>query len=95
MAGDWKSVAPEGFANKTSLKQWSRRCRLVAGAKDDRFKTVLEWAEAWEPTATTVAQKRQHSKGNAARAALVREHVRKHRSRKPTPLSTTLWVRAE
>lgn len=41
-----KSMVPEGLAHRTSFKQWSRRYKLVAGAKDERFKMLPEWVEA-------------------------------------------------
>lgn len=37
-------MAPEGAANKRGLEQGSFRYRLVAGAKDERFKTFVERA---------------------------------------------------
>lgn len=41
-----KSVVRERSTNKTSFKQWGRRYNLVSGAKGERFKVLLEWAEA-------------------------------------------------
>lgn len=41
--------------NRTSFKEWSRRYKLVAGAKDEHFKAVLEWVEARETNAPTIA----------------------------------------
>lgn len=50
-----KNVVPDGITNKTTgFKQWSRRYKLVAGAKDDRFKSLLEWAEMREPMAPSI-----------------------------------------
>lgn len=49
-----KKIVPEGLADKTNFKQRSRRYRLVAGAKDEKFKVHLEWAEAHENRAPTV-----------------------------------------
>lgn len=34
--------------------QRSRRYKLVACAKDDRFNILLEWVKAREPTAPTI-----------------------------------------
>lgn len=39
-----KHVVPERLTNKTSFKQWRRRYKMAAGAKDDRLKTLLVWA---------------------------------------------------
>lgn len=41
-----KNMVPDGLANKTGLKQWSHRHELVAGAHDEAFKVLLDWAEA-------------------------------------------------
>lgn len=51
-----REVAPEGLGNEKSFRHWSRRSRLVSGAKDDRSNTLLEcaWRECrqrrlWSP----------------------------------------------
>lgn len=50
-----KHVVPDGLTNKVrSFKQWSRRHKFAAGAKDERFNFVLEWAEACESNAPTI-----------------------------------------
>lgn len=36
------NVAPEGLTNRTSFKHKSSRYKLVAGAKDERFKVFLD-----------------------------------------------------
>lgn len=48
------NMAPEGLTNKTGFKQWSRRYKLVAGGEDERFKVLLEWAEARETNAAII-----------------------------------------
>lgn len=48
------SVVPEGLAYKTSFKQCRRRCKL-AGAKNDRFESLIGWFETQKPTALTIA----------------------------------------
>lgn len=53
-----KNVVPKGLTNTTSFKQWIRRYELLAGAKDERLKTLLEGSElrdAAEPTIAPVA----------------------------------------
>lgn len=47
-----KNVFPEGFTDKTSCKQWSRRYKLVAGATDEIFKVLLECARRPETKPT-------------------------------------------
>lgn len=39
-----KKVVPERITNRTSLKQWTRRYKVVAVAKDERLKVLLQWA---------------------------------------------------
>lgn len=41
----------QGLMDKASLKQWSHCYKLVAGARDERFNRLLQWAQAWEPNA--------------------------------------------
>lgn len=50
-----KNVVPECLTDETGFKQRSRRCKLVAGAKDDRFKALVEWGEMREPMLPTIA----------------------------------------
>lgn len=38
-----KRKVQEGPTHKVGIKQESRRCKLVAGAEDERFKVLLEW----------------------------------------------------
>lgn len=40
------SIVPEELTNNTSVKQWSRRCQLVAGAHREICNTFLTWVEA-------------------------------------------------
>lgn len=61
---------PEGLTNWANFKQWSRRYKLVAGAKDERFK-LLEWAEAHETSAPIVVPEAS----NVAGAAKLAQHV--------------------
>lgn len=49
-----KSAVPEGFPSKSSFKQWSPRYKLVAGARDERFNTLMEWVETRDLAAPTV-----------------------------------------
>lgn len=37
-----KKFCSESLTNKTRFKQWGRRCKLVAGAKNDRFKDLCD-----------------------------------------------------
>lgn len=49
----WKHVVPEELTNKMNFKQWGRRDKLVACAKGERFKVLVEWVEARESNAAT------------------------------------------
>lgn len=49
-----KNLVPEGLTIKTSFKQRGRRYKLVASAEDERFKALLDLAEAQEATAPAI-----------------------------------------
>lgn len=63
-----KNMVSEGLAHRSSLKHWSRRYKLVAGARDERFKVLQERGEAWDRTSSG-SRGQQHSKCNAVGAA--------------------------
>lgn len=48
-----REVVSEDLTNKVSFKQRGRRYKLLVGAKDDRFKVLLDWAEARHMNAPT------------------------------------------
>lgn len=66
-----KIVVPEGLANKPVFKQWGPRYKLVAGGKDEWFKTLLGWAEGHDTNAPTVAPEAS----NGAGAAKLAQHL--------------------
>lgn len=66
-----KNVVPEGLTNRSSFKQWSRRYKLVAGAKDERFKVLLEWAQARDPNEPAV----DPAASNVANATRLSQHI--------------------
>lgn len=70
-----KTAVPERLANKTSFKQWSRRCKLVAGAKHERFK-VFEWAEGDAIRAAPLRQPAQEHRGKNGSALHCRQYSR-------------------
>lgn len=81
-----KGVVPKRFTKKTSLKQWSRRYKLVAGAGDERFNIFLAWSEAREANSPTVAHEISNVGGIEARAASLRQLAQEHGNRNPGTL---------
>lgn len=49
-----KHLAPEDLTNKAGSKHWGRGCKLMAGANDERVKTLRTWPESHEANAPAV-----------------------------------------
>lgn len=56
-------MVPQWLTKRTGFKQWSRRYKLEAGAKDERLEVLLEWAEAREVNAPTIAPESSNVQG--------------------------------
>lgn len=48
------NLTPEALTSKMGFKQWGRRCKLVAAAKDERFEVLPLRAESKKMSAPTV-----------------------------------------
>lgn len=76
---------PEGLINKIGLRHWSRRCKLAAGAKDERFNALLGVAEARGDERTHPGAKRGRGRAQACATSL-RESAQEYRDRHQSPL---------